>query len=88
MESILVSWILAFSHAHQLLDLIHFGEQLLILPIQEVNLTLLVLDLISVRSLVVIDHHILEGRRSDNMKSLDLLVPRHHLSIEHLDLRL
>ncbi len=41
MESISISWIMAFCNAYQLLNLIHLRKQLLVLSIDEFNLALL-----------------------------------------------
>ena len=54
MESVAVSGVLTFGDTDKLLDFVHFGEQLLVLSVNELNLALLTEDLLFGLSLVVI----------------------------------
>ena len=54
MESVAVSGVLTFGDTDKLLDFVHFGEQLLVLSVNELNLALLTEDLLLGLTLVVV----------------------------------
>ena len=77
---------MALCHAYQSFDLIHLCEELLITTIQKLNLPFLVLNLLNCRFLVKVPHYTFKGRRSDNLKSGNLIVPRLHFLVQQANL--
>lgn len=62
MESVLICRVLAFSNAHKFFYFVHFGEQFLILAINEIDLTLIALDpFLSALLIEILDHASVAG---------------------------
>ena len=90
MEAITISRILALGDANKLLNLIHLGQKLLILAVDELDLPLLTENLILCRFLVEIlpDGGIARSTCCDDLQSVDLLVAMAHFLVQKEDVAL
>ena len=87
MESISIGRVPTLSNANQLLNLIHFLKQLLILPIDELDLAFLAHNfLLSLLMIEVLANSCVAWRSSwDHLQTRDLLITHAHLLIQQED---
>ena len=90
MEAITIGRILTLSDAYELLDLVHLGQKLLILAVDELNLALLTENLILCRFLIEIlsDGGIARSTSCDDLQSVDFLVAMAHFLVQKEDIAL
>ena len=86
MESVNISRVFALTDSHELLDFVHFAQQVLILAVQELDLSRLALGLLLAH--LVSEFDVGEGGATleRDIQAIDLLVTQGDLSFEQLDL--
>ena len=87
-EAIAVSWVLALGNANKLLYLVNFREKLLVLAVNEVDLTLLALDFLFSALLIesLAHSNITRLVRGYDLEAFDLFVTEAHFLIEKEDI--